>query len=131
MKLIIDENGKAVDLEDVSVTIIYDSKEEADRMKEGMASGRVQQLEWHPIEVRDDEEMPRKDEKMPRNGQEMPRDGETVLVTVRTGRGFLQTVWTTIDIYGRDGGEMRFASFEPGEVIAWAPMPQPYEKRED
>lgn len=117
MRLMIDKNGKAVDVEDVSVTIICESREEADRLREGMANGRVRLMEWHPIGAR--------------NGGKMPRDGEIVLVAVRTGRGILQTVWTTIDIYGRDGDEMRFASFEPGELIAWAPLPEPYKEEEE
>jgi len=107
MELIIDKNGKAVDLEDVSVTIVYESKEEADRMKEGMASGKVQQLEWHPIEVRDGKVI-----------GDIPEVGQDVILTLDNG---YVTVDTFPDDYESDG-------FFWG-VLAWAAA-QPYEEKE-
>lgn len=109
---IIDDDGKAKPV--IPVTVFLTTEEEKAAMIEAAKRRTLRLIEWHPI----------------RDGEDMPRDGETVLVAVRTGRNFLQTVWTTIDIYGRDGDEMRFASFEPGEVIAWAPMPEPYDTKD-
>lgn len=119
MKLIIDKNGKAVDLEDVSVTLIYESKEEADQMKEAMADGRVRFLEWHPIELRDGKVI-----------GERPDDGQVVFVSVIFARG---ERGVTTDVFCRDR-EADYGYFEDWDwpqVKAWAPMPEPYEERED
>lgn len=113
MELIIDKNGKAVDIEDVSVTIICESKEEADRMREGMADGRVRLMEWHPIEVRDEEIVGL-----------LPEDGEEVILTIEEGG------YVTKDIFCREDDGCYFESYDIDEVRAWMPFPEPYEKKE-
>lgn len=114
MELIIDKNGKAVDIEDVSVTIICESKEEADRLREGMASGRVRLMEWHPIEIRDEEVIGL-----------LPELGQNVILTLDDG-------FITTDIFYRnDSDGCYFKDYDIDEVRAWMPMPQPYEKREE
>ncbi len=113
MELIIDKNGKAVDFEDVSVTIICESKEEADRMKEGMVSGRVRLIEWHPVEVRDGEIV-----------GELPEDGQAVLISI-----IYETV--TVDFFCADEEGGYFEDWDWSEVKAWAPLPEPYKPREE
>lgn len=117
MELIIDKNGKAANIEDVSVTIICESKEEADRLKEGMADGRVRLMGWHPIEIRDEEIV-----------GELPEDGQTVLVSVIYARG-VQGVAVDVFCDDQDGGF--FDDWGWSQVKAWAALPAPYEKRED
>ena len=112
MELIIDKNGKAVSLENVSVTIICESKEEADRVKEAMTEGRIQQMEWHPVEVRDGEIV-----------GVLPEAGDEVILT--TEGGFI----TTDVLYYVEEGVF-FENYDIDEVRAWMPMPQPYEKKE-
>lgn len=113
MELIIDKNGKAVDIEDVSVTIVYESKEEADRMKEGMASGRVRLTEWRLIEIRDEEIV-----------GVLPEEGQEVILTTKYG-------FVTIDVFDYVEAGGFFENYEFDEVLAWAPMPEPYKKMED
>lgn len=113
MELIFDKNGNAVDIEDVSVTIICESKEEADRLREGMADGRVRLTEWHPIEIRDGEIVGL-----------LPEDMEEVILTTKGG-------FITTDTFLRDGEVCYFDNYDIDEVQAWAPMPESYEKRED
>lgn len=113
MELIIDKNGKAVDFEDVSVTIICESKEDADQMKEGMTDGRVRLTEWHPIEVRDGEIV-----------GSLPEDGQAVLVsTIFDG--------VTVDVFYEDQDSGFFEDWDFDQVIAWAPLPEPYKKKEE
>jgi hypothetical protein len=113
MELIIDKNGKAVDIEDVSVTIIFESKEEADRVKEAMTEGRVQQMEWHPIEIRDGE-----------IDGELPEDGQVVLVsTIYDG--------VIVDVFCADEDGGFFEDWDWPQVKAWAEMPEPYKPREE
>lgn len=114
MELIIDKNGKAVDIEDVSVTIIYESKEGgADRMKELMAGGRVQLMEWHPIELRGGEII-----------GELPEDGQTVLISTIYAR-------VTVDEFYEDQDGGFFADWDWPQVKAWAALPEPYEPKEE
>ena len=117
MELIIDKNGNAVDVEDVSVTIICESKEEADRLREGMASGRVRLMEWHPIEIRDEEVIGL-----------LPEDGQMVLISVIYARGERGVIKT---MFCREGELCYFEDWGMSRVTAWAPMPEPYEKREE
>ena len=117
MELIIDKNGKAVDLEDVSVTIICESKEEADQMREGMADGRVRLMEWHPIEIKDEKIIGL-----------LPEEGQEVILT--TEGGFITTDVFDYFENGEEGGFF-FENYDLDEVRAWMPMPGPYEKRED
>ena len=117
MELIIDKNGKAVDIEDVSVTIICESKEEADQMKEGMAGGRVRLMEWHPIEIRDEKVI-----------GALPEDGQTVLVSVIYARG-VQGVAMDVFCYDQDGGF--FDDWGWSQVKAWAALPEPYKPKEE
>ena len=116
MELIIDKNGKAVDIEDISVTIICESKEDADQMKEGMASGRVRLIEWHPIVIRDEEIVGL-----------LPEDGQTVLISVIYARG---ERGVTTDMFCRDGEGCYFEDWDWPQVKAWAALPEPYEKKE-
>lgn len=102
-------------MEDVSVTIICESKEEADRMKEGMADGRVQLMEWHPIEIRDGEIVGL-----------IPEDGQMVLVsTIYEG--------VTVDVFCNDGEDdgCYFEDWDWPQIKAWAEMPEPYRPREE
>ena len=117
MELIIDKNGKAVDIEDVSVTIICESKEEADRMKEGMTDGRVRFLEWHPIEIRDGEII-----------GELPEDGQTVLVSVIYARG---VQGATVDMFCEDEEGGFFEDWDWPQIKAWAALPDPYKTKEE
>lgn len=117
MELIIDKNGKAVDIEDVSVTIICESKEEADRMREGMAGGRVRLMEWHPIEIKDGEV----------TGL-LPEDGQMVIISVLYARG---ESGVATDMFCIDQEDSYFEDWDWSQVTAWAPMPEPYEKRGD
>lgn len=116
MELIIDKNGKAVDLADVSVTLICDSKEEADRLREGMTDGRVRLVEWHPIEIRDGKVT-----------GELPEEGQEVILTIEGGfiGGFIGT-----DVFNRVEDGCFFESYNIDEVRAWMEKPEPYEKRE-
>lgn len=113
MELIIDKNGKAVDFEDVSVTIICESKEEADRMREGMVSGRVRLMEWVPIKyiILDGTKAMSMEEK--------PAEGDMVLCTDGL------EVWPDIFINGGFGG-----FFQSDDATAWMRMPAPYKPKE-
>lgn len=112
----LDKNGIAVDVEDVSVTIVYESKEEADWMKEAMADGRVQFLEWHPIEIREGE--------IEEIVGLLPEEGQEVILTTKGG-------FVTIDVFDYVEAGGFFENYDFDEVLAWAPMPEPYKKRED
>lgn len=116
MELIIDKNGKAVDIEDVSVTIICESKEEADQMKEGMTDGRVRLMEWHPIEIRDEEVIGL-----------LPEDGQMVLISVLYARG---KQGVTTDMFCIDQKGSYFEDWDWSQVTAWAPLPEPYKVEE-
>ena len=121
MELIIDKNGKAVDIEDVSVTIICESKEEADQMKEGMADGRVRLMEWtevlwKPVENDNGEDIIRFLSKT-------PEDGEEVIMT--DGKNIWVDVWE--DAWGFESTEVA-----PREGrLFWMPMPEPYKPKEE
>lgn len=119
MELIIDKNGKAVDFEDVSVTIICESKEEADKMKEGMASGRVRLMEWtevlwEPVENDNGEDIIRFLSKM-------PEDGEEVIMT--DGKNIWVDVWE--DAWGFESTDV---PLREGRLF-WMAMPAPYKPR--
>lgn len=116
MELIIDKNGKAVDIEDVSVTIICESKEEVDQLKEGMADGRVRLMKWHPIEVRDEEIVGL-----------LPEDGQIVLISVIYARG---ESGVTTDMFCEDRDGSYFEDWDWPQIKAWAEMPKPYEKKD-
>ena len=118
MELIIDKNGKAVNIEDVSVTIICESKEEADQMKEGMAGGRVRLMEWHPIEIRDEKVI-----------GELPEDGQKVLVSAINSRG-VQGVAVDVFCEVQDGGFFAYW-LDLSKVKAWAALPEPYKPKEE
>lgn len=120
MELIIDKNGKAVDVEDVSVTIICESKEEADRMRKGMADGRVQLLEWtevlwEPAENDNGEDIIRFLSKM-------PEDGEEVIMT--DGKNIWTDIWE--DAWGFESTEV---TLRKGRLF-WMSFPEPYKVEE-
>ena len=121
MELIIDKNGKAVDIEDVSVTIVYESKEEADRVKEAMTEGRVQQMEWtevlwEPVENDNGEDIIRFLSKM-------PEDGEEVIMT--DGKNIWTDIWE--DAWGFESTDVPLRESR----LFWMPIPEPYKPKEE
>lgn len=138
MELYIDENGKARDLDECSVNIVCESKEEADKMMEGLTDGRLVMVEWHPVKTR-----PLTDEELryyydtyggssiPEYMLEgpLPEDGETILVTYRmkTANGIEMKV--AVDTCSCDEYGYYLEEFDDFDfIVAWASLPKPYKE---
>lgn len=120
MELIIDKNGKAVDVEDVSVTIVCESKEDADQLRKGLADGMVQLLDWTEVlwePVEDDN-----GEDIIRFLSEMPEDGEEVIMT--DGKNIWTDIWEDAWGFESTGVELR-----KGRIF-WMSFPKPYKVEE-
>lgn len=125
MELYIDENGKARDLDECSVNIVCESKEEAEKMMEGLADGRLVMVEWHPIEVVNDKSSREEEEQIKGS---LPEDGQRVLVSVLYARG---KHGVAVDTFCNDRDGCYFEDWDWSEVKAWAELPKPYREEEE
>lgn len=132
MELIIDENGKARDLKDCSLEIVFNTKEEADKMRKGLASGRIQLMEWHPVKykkpTRDDINWCRdKGLDIPEfvYSGTLPEDQEDVLIITRYG-----SIETDTFFIDNNCGCYFEEYCDENDVVAWMPLPKPYKEEE-
>lgn len=130
MELIIDENGKARDIEACSINIICESEKEAERLRKGLTTGMVQMMEWHPVKykkpTRDDINFCRdKALDIPEfvYSGTLPEDQEDVLIITRYGSIEKDTFF--ID----NCGCCYFEEYcDENDVVAWMPLPKPYKE---
>jgi hypothetical protein len=64
----------------------------------------------------------------------LPDDGEDILITVeRTDRMGRKSRYVCADVAGLDGGELYLEDYGDwdDDVIAWMPMPEPYQEDND
>ena len=136
MELMIDDNGKARDLDECSVNIVCESKEEADKMMEGLADGRLVMVEWHPVKTRPltDEELryyydTYGSDSIPEYMLEgpFPEDDQMILIVypLKTANGIEMTVAVDTCVCDEYGHYLEdFDSFD--NIVAWAELPKPY-----
>lgn len=138
MELYIDENGKARDIDECSVNIVCESKEEADKMMKGLADGRLVMVEWHPVKTR-----PLTDEELryyyDTYGSDsipgymldcpLPEDDQMILIVypLKTANKIEMTVAVDTCVCDEYGYYLEdFDSFD--NIVAWAELPKPYKE---
>lgn len=132
---IIDDDGKAKPV--IPVTVFLTTEEEKAAMIEAAKRRTLRLIEWHPIEIRDGKIV---------GAPECRLSGVGVLISYRTEWGEAVTLSGSIqgdedgrqffyldgDMYGLEnvpGGIGQGAAY-PGRVLAWAPMPEPYDTKD-
>lgn len=108
---IIDNDGRAKPV--IPVTVFLTTEEEKAAMIEAAKRRTLRLIEWHPIEIRDGEIVGL-----------LPEDGQAVLVST-----IYEGVTTDVFCEDQDGGF--FEDWDWPQVIAWAPLPEPYKPREE
>lgn len=131
MKVILRDDGVAVDMEDVSLRIILNSKEERDRMAEDLVSGMLRMIEWHRVKTR-----PMTEEELEAAAVDpydeaimldcpLPEDGEEILIAYRKKDGSLAVGHDTCVFDGAGYYLDSFGDFT--EIEYWAEFPDPPE----
>ena len=131
MNLMIDNDGKAIDIDACSINIVFETEEEADRIREGLSKGLIQMMEWHLVRYKE----PTKDDLLYCEERGLyipdfvyvgiPDEEKEVIVLTKYGSVVLdEFVW---DCDGCCGFENYS---DKGEVIAWMDLPKGFKKEE-
>ena len=112
---IIGDDGRAKPV--IPVTIFPTTEEEKAAMIEAAKRRTLRLIEWHPVEVRDEEIVGL-----------LPEDGQTVLISVIRARGGHRVA---VDEFYEDQDGGFFEDWDWREIVAWAEMPEPYKPKEE